>query len=137
MMNAIHTALSGLLAASKRVEAVASNVANVQTAGSLEDPDNAPYTPLTVQQDTLKGTDGQSFGVKAEFAPRNPAFVLAYDPDSPFADENGVIGLPDVDLAEEAVNMDIARAAYKANLAVIKTADEMSDDLLKTFDRRV
>lgn len=137
MISAIQTALSGLLAATKRVEAGASNIANQQTAGSLDDPENAPYTPLTVQQETLKGTDGQSFGVKAEFAPRNPAFVPAYDPDSPFADENGVIGLPNVDLAEEAVNLTIAKAAYKASLAVIKTADEMQEDLLRITDKRV
>lgn len=137
MINAIQTALSGLLAASRRVEASASNIANQLTAGSLEDPDNAPYTPLTVQQESLKGTDGQSFGVKSEFAPKNPAFIPAYDPDSPFANEDGIIGLPNVDLAEEAVNLSIARAGYKASLAVVKTADEMQDDLLRTFDKRV
>ena len=136
MMNAIHTALSGLLAATKRVEAGASNIANQLTAGSLEDPDNAPYTPLTVQQESLKGTDGSSFGVKSEFAPKNPAFVPAYDPDSPFANQEGVIGLPNVDLAEEAVNLTIAKASYKASAAVIRTAREMSDDLLRTFDKR-
>ena len=137
MISAIQTALSGLLAASKRTEAVASNIANLQTAGSLDDPDNAPYTPLTVQQQSLKGTDGQGFGVKAEFAPKNPAFVPAYEPDSPFANKDGVIGLPNVDLAEEAVNLTIAKASYQANAAVIKTAGQMEDDLLRTFDKRV
>ena len=137
MISAIQTALSGLLAATKKVDAGASNIANLQTAGSLTDPENAPYTPLTVHQETLKGTDGQSYGVKAEFAPRNPAFVPGYAPSSPFADERGIIGLPNVDLAEEAVNLSIAKASYKANIAVIKTADEMEKDLLNAIDKRV
>lgn len=137
MINAIQIALSGMLAASKKTEAVASNIANQQTVGSLNDPDNAPYTPLTVQQDSLKGTDGHGLGVKADFAPKNPAFVPAYDPDSPFANEEGVIGVPNVDMAEEAVNLDIAKAAYKANAAVIRTATDMDDALLKIFDKRV
>jgi flagellar basal-body rod protein FlgC len=137
MINAIQIALSGLLAASKKTEAVASNIANQQTVGSLNDPDNAPYTPLTVQQGSLKGADGQGFGVKADFAPKNPAFVPAYDPDSPFANEEGVIGVPNVDLAEESVNLNIAKASYKASAAVIRTASEMEDALLNMFDKKV
>ena len=116
---------------------IAQNIANQQTVGSLDDPDNAPYTPLTVQQGSLKGSDGQGFGVKADFAPKNPAFVPAYDPDSPFANEEGVIGVPNVDLAEEAVNLTIAKAGYKAGAAVIRTSSDMDDALLSIFDKRV
>lgn len=137
MISAIQTALSGLMAASKRVEASASNIANLQTVGSLEDANNPPYTPLTVQQQSLKGSDGQGFGVKAEFAPKNPAFVPAYEPDSPFANGDGIVGAPNVDLAEEAANMIIAKASYKASAAVMKTAGEMEDALLRSFDKRV
>ncbi|MCC7305783.1 MAG: flagellar biosynthesis protein FlgC, partial [Alphaproteobacteria bacterium] len=36
MINAIATALSGLTAATKKVAATASNIANLQTVGSLE-----------------------------------------------------------------------------------------------------
>ena len=135
MINAIQIALSGLAAASKKVEAGASNIANMATSGSLDDPDNAPYTPLTVQQKTLAG-DGGGMGVQAEFTPKNPPFVPAYDPDSPFADENGVIGLPNVDLAEEAVNLNLAEYAYKASLRVIQKASEMQDALLRSFDKK-
>lgn len=137
MINTIQIALSGMQAAAKQTGAAASNIANQQTVGSLDDPDNAPYTPLTVQQGSLKGTDGQGFGVKADFAPKNPAFVPAYDPDSPFANEEGVIGVPNVDMAEEAVNLTIARASYKAGAAVIRTASDMDDALLSIFDKRV
>ncbi len=42
-----------------------------------------------------------------------------------------------VDLSEEAVNLKIAEISYKANIASIKAADEMSDELMRIFDERV
>ncbi len=44
--------------------------------------------------------------------------------------DDGVI----IDLSKEAVNLLLAETEYKANLATIKTADEMSDELLDIFD---
>lgn len=132
MINAIGIALSGLLGASKKVEAVAANVANLNTTGSLEPDGQAPYSSVTTAN-TAQGTGG----VKTDIIPKDPAFVPAYDPDSPFANSDGLIGVPNTDLAEESVNLTLAKAAYRANLAVIKTADEMQDELLKSFDREV
>lgn len=136
MIKAIGIAISGLQAASKRVHATASNIANLQTSGSITGEGKAPYSALTTTQ-SAQVVDGQGAGVRAEYASKNPGFVPAFDPDSPFADENGVIGVPNVDLAEEAVNLNLAEIAYKANAAVIKTAAELSDELLKTFDKKI
>ena len=137
MINAIQTALSGLFAASRKIEASASNIANLQTVGSLDDPDNKPYTPLTTKQTTVTDTNGTGLGVKSEFVPKDPPFVSVFSPDSPFADENGIIGIPNVNLAEEAVNIQLAKVAFKANLKIIEAAKEMSDALLRTFDKKV
>ena len=136
MINTIKIALSGMVAASKKSEAVASNIANMTTAGALEDPKNAPYSALTSVQTAQRGTAGNGQGVKAEIVSKNMPFVPAYSPDSPFADEKGMIGVPNVDLAEEAVSLNIAKYAYKANLAVIETASEMEEALLNSFDRK-
>ena len=43
----------------------------------------------------------------------------------------------DVNFAEEAVNLTISETAYKANLTVLKVTDELSEELLNTFDERV
>jgi len=40
-----------------------------------------------------------------------------------------------VDLSEEAVNLLMAEAEFKANVATIKTADELSNELLSIFDK--
>ncbi len=42
-----------------------------------------------------------------------------------------------VDLAQELVNLKIGETVFKANLATIKTADAMSDELFHIFDEKV
>ena len=137
MINAIQIALSGLAASSKKVEASAENIANLTTTGSISDPDNAPFEAKTTVQESLSDSQGGSLGVRADVIPKNTPFVPAFDPDSPFADENGVIGVPNVNLAEEAVNLSIAEITFKANLKVIEAASDLSDELLDIFDERV
>lgn len=137
MAGPINIALTGLAAATRQLNASASNIANLQTVGSLEEGGQAPYTPLTATQTTITGEGGQPFGVSSTYTPRNPPFVPAFDPDSPFADENGVIGVPNINLAEEAVNLNLAELQFKANVSVIKTADELNEELLSIFDERV
>ena len=113
MINAIGIALSGLKAASKQVEASASNIANLQTAD---------YTPITAQQTAQTDQSGQGAGVKSDFVPKTQPFTPSYDPDSPFA--------------KEAVNMTVASTAYKASVSVIETVQDMTKELLQAFDRK-
>ncbi len=120
------------MAASKRTEVSASNIANMQTEGSLEDGETAPYSALTTVQEAQ-----DLGGVKAEAIPKTTPYVPAYSPDSPHANADGEVGVPNVNLAEEAVDLNLAKVAYKANLKTIQTAMEMEDDLLNIFDKRV
>lgn len=124
------------MAASKRVETSASNIANMGTTGSLTDADNAPYSAQTVTQ-TANATNGEGSGVTATAVPKSTPFVPAYDPGSPFADANGEIGVPNVDIAEEAVNLMTAEASYQASLKTIEVATEMQKELLDSVDREV
>lgn len=116
-----------------RLNASASNIANALTTGSLNDPENVPYTPLDT---TSQAQGAETGGVQTNYTARDPAFIPAYDPDSPFADENGIIGAPNVSFAEEIVNMKLAEFAYKANINTIKTAGELFDEVLDIFDKR-
>lgn len=134
MVNAISIALSGLQAATKQLNASASNIANLQTVGSLEAGGQEPYSPLTTRQNTQIDSDGNVLGVKSEVIPRNTPFVPSFDPDSPFANEEGIIGVPNIDLATESVNVKLASLTFKANLEVIEAQEELSDELLKIFD---
>lgn len=110
MTDALSIALSGLMAQNQTLSATASNIANVTTTGALptpQSPASTVYKPLNVNYTTL--TDG---GVIANVTPN---------------------AAPNVDLAQQIVNLIETKTAYKANVDVIKAQDEMMGDLLNTI----
>lgn len=138
MIKAIQIALTGLTGASKQAQASASNIANLTTTGTLDPADGpAPYTPVTVTQTAITDTAGNGQGVISDIVPSNRPPVPVYAPDSGAANADGLIGAPDIDLAGEIVNLQIANTTYKANAKTIQIASEMQDALLNMFDRKV
>lgn len=135
MIKAIQIALSGLTAASRKADAAASNIANVTTSGAIDPADGPPpYQAVTTIQNTVTGADGTPLGVRSSTVPTGRPFVPAYDPGSPFANGDGLVGAPDVDLATEAVNLQLARTVYQANVKTIQTASDMQKEVLDMFD---
>lgn len=137
MINTIQIALSGMTAASRKVEASAANIANMTSGGALDPADGpAPYQAITTAQTSVTGSNGEGLGVRSEIIPANRPVVQAYAPDSPFANQDGLIGVSNVDAAEDIVNLQIASTSYKANAKTIAVASEMQDALLGMFDRK-
>lgn len=129
-------ASSGLLAQTKRLDATASNTANMQTKGALPDkagavPDGARqvYQPIGVAQ-TAQMTGNTPAGTRAHYTPITPAFHPQYQPESDQANAQGLIASPNVDPAREQVNLIAASRSYQANASVIRTEDEMMKSLL-------
>lgn len=136
MINPISIALSGLVSSSKKAEVAAGNIVNAGTVGST-DPDSLfqPYSAkVTADQSLTVGGEGS--GVRTVVLNRNPAFVPSFSPDSPFADENGMVNAPNVNLDEEMVNLKTAEMSYKANAQVIKTGKEMQDSLIEALNHK-
>lgn len=132
MTDALSIALSGLTAQKQRLAATASNVANASTGGTVPSADpSAPastvYKPLEVNFTSSEA------GVWAHVTEKNPSYSVIYDPTSVYANGEGLTAVPNVDLAEEAVNMLETKVAFKANISVIKTQDEMLGELLDTI----
>jgi flagellar basal-body rod protein FlgC len=121
-------ASSGLKAAATRLEASASNVANAQSAGSMPVETIEPIRPVYRPLRTLLSAQTQG-GLTAALS-RQARSYAAYAPDLPFADGSGMVAHPEVDPAEEAVEQASAMAAFRANLSVIRAADEMMQKLL-------
>ena len=69
-------------------------------------------------------------GTRAEFVFVEPPHVKSYDPGNRLADDDGMIARPNVDYAEEFVNLNQAEHAYTANLKVIATENGMIGALL-------
>jgi flagellar basal-body rod protein FlgC len=129
-LSALATALSGMKAAGRRLEVSASNIANARTTGPLptDGGGTTAYRALDLRQtDTLGG------GVATSVTERSPAYVAQADPGSPFADGNGLVAAPNVDLTGETVDLVGAKLAYGASAVVLKVDEEMSKHLLDTF----
>jgi flagellar basal-body rod protein FlgC len=132
MINPISTSLSGMMAASKKVAVSASNIANADVVGSTDKTSgNQAYTPLDTKDISTAGG-----GVKTVTLNRTPAFVPSYEPDSPFADGQGMVNAPNVNLDEELINTKMAENAYKASVTAMKAGLEMQDTLQRALDHK-
>lgn len=125
-------AVSGMNAAMLRLQVSAGNVANAFTEGPLPGAPNASgysaaYVPLRVDQVDMAGG-----GTRASVGTVTPSFVATYDPDAPFADGEGMVASPNVDLADEAVKQIMARYSYAANAAVVRVDAQVTATLLDT-----
>lgn len=128
MTDALSIALSGLSAQSRRLSVAASNIANASTVGALptaESPASTVYKPLSVSYTALA-----TGGVLAQTVEDAQGYSPIYDPSSPFANQEGLVAAPDVDFNQEVVSLMTTKTAYKANISVIKTQDEMMGALL-------
>ncbi len=132
-MSSISTiALSGMNAAARRLEVSASNVANVTSTGALPNADGtmpagAPqaYAPLELVQTANAGG-----GVQTTVTTTTPATTAVFDPQASFANQNGLIAAPNVDLSQELVSQMVSSYSFAANAAVIKADDSMTKMLL-------
>jgi flagellar basal-body rod protein FlgC len=122
--NAINAAASALAAERQRIETAVSNLANAE---STRGPDGQPYRRRDVVLSSMSMepfdrtlTRAAATGVQVsavvddQSAPRQ-----RYEPGHPDADKNGYVSLPNVDPAEEMVDMLGAARAYQANIAAI------------------
>jgi flagellar basal-body rod protein FlgC len=133
MMSNISTiALSGMNAATRRLDVSASNVANVMTTGALPDADGtvpagAPraYDPLEVVQTASAGG-----GVQTSVTTATPPTIAVSDPQAPFANQNGLVAAPNVDLAQELVGQMLASYSFAANATAMKADNRMTETLL-------
>ena len=120
MISALSTALSGMQAASLRMDATASNLANMDTVGSLTPGGKPAYQPVTVAQAALPGG-----GVSASLQKVSPATVTDYDPQSSSADPRGLVAAPNVDMIAEVTNMVSAKLGFSASMQVAQVSSDM------------
>ena len=127
-------ALSGMNAAARRLDVSASNVANVASSGTLPESDGtvpagAPqaYVPLQVVQTDIAGG-----GTQTDVSSVRPSSVASFDPQAPFANQDGLVASPNVDLSTELVSQLVARYSFAANALVMKADNEMSQTLIDT-----
>ena len=116
---------SGLAAQSQRLNTVASNLANVDSAAG---PDGKVYSARQVvfQSTPVDQSDTQAQGVRVVSVTESSAPPRrVHDPKHPMADKEGYVSLPNVSVVDEMVNMIAASRAYQNNVEVMNTAKNM------------
>jgi flagellar basal-body rod protein FlgC len=152
---------SGLSAQRRRMNAIASNIANAETTQTDE---GGPYRRRIVRMS--EGTERYGFkkifdSVRSTLLVTNPKHRrsqrilapvretlprgvaseeivlqnseprLVYDPNHPDADEDGYVAMPNINVVTEMVDMIVATRAYEANITAIQAAKEMAKKSLE------
>ena len=124
---------AGALSAQRmRLDIVAQNIANAETTRTES---GGPYQRQVVSFETelVKQAGGQSLqtvkvsGISADKTPGQQV----YNPQHPDAGPDGMVQMPNVNLAYEMVDLITASRAYEANLSVAKNAKNMA---MKTLE---
>jgi flagellar basal-body rod protein FlgC len=130
LFSAFQIAGSAATAQGQRLNVVASNLANADSAAG---PDGQTYKARQVIFEAVPSPDGmpgaQGVRVQQVTTDNSPPRRL-HDPKNPMADAEGYVSLPNVSVAEEMVNMISAARGYENNIEVMNTAKSL---MLKTL----
>lgn len=120
----------------------ASNIANANTTGPLPASGGstsagagiaptfpAAYVPLRVDQ-VSQSSGSTPGGTSATVSTVSPSYTVQSDPSAPFANQDGLVAAPNVDLANEFVELATAKYSFIANAKVIQAYAETEDTLL-------
>ena len=129
VLSASNITSSALNAEKLRLDIVAENIANANTT---KGPDGLPDQRKIV---SFQAIADQTFGagggvhVGPVTKDKTPGATF-YSPAHPHADKNGMVAMPNVNLAFEMVDLMSASHSYEANLAVIRNARQMASQAL-------
>jgi flagellar basal-body rod protein FlgC len=132
MLDILCISSSGMKAQRTRMEAIATNLANVNSTRTEE---GGPYkkkevvfAPSDVSEATPFGAmlEKKMEGVKVEdIVESQKPFEKRYDPYHPDAGSDGYVSLPNVNAMEEMSDMVAATRAYEANVNVAGSVKQM------------
>jgi len=117
-----------------RMNVIASNLANARTTGGVSGRPyrrrdvvfsgvrHAPGFSEVLDSASTRGLEGVR--VSAVVEDRGP-FKTVFEPGNPAADSNGYVRYPNVNVAEEMVNMISASRSYEANVSAFRATREM------------
>jgi flagellar basal-body rod protein FlgC len=134
LFNSFKLAGGAMQAQTTRLNTVASNLANVDTAASK--PEEVYQARKVVFEAVLqKVTPGkaalaENVQVKEIVEDKTEAKKM-FDPKHPMADEEGYVYMPNVNTVEEMVDMLAASRSYQTNAEVMNTAKQL---MLKTLN---
>ncbi|MEW5788701.1 MAG: flagellar basal body rod protein FlgC [Pseudomonadota bacterium] len=125
LTNVYHIAASALTAQSMRLNAVASNLANADSAHASTG-EGYKAKQVVFQAVALNKSAPWAQGVRMKEVIEDPAPPrMVYDPKHPLANGQGYVTYPNVDPVEEMVNMISASRSYQTNAEVMATTKSL------------
>lgn len=123
LFSVFNVAGSAMSAQSQRLNVVASNLANADSATSST---GQVYKAKQVVFSAVPVNGAEATGVKVlqVVEDKSPPKMM-YDPKSPLADEKGYVAMPNVNVVEEMVNMISASRSYQTNVDTMNAAKSM------------
>ncbi len=116
---------SGMTAERLRLDAISSNLANMNTTRTSE---GGPYRRLLAVLEP--GPEGKGVRVARIVQDESPP-LLVHNPGHPDADADGNVAMPNVNPVLEMVDMISATRAYEANVAAFNAAKAMAAKALE------
>ena len=127
LFNIFNVSGSAMSAQAQRLNTVASNLANADSATSTN---GEAYRAKAVVFEAVPQQSGAT-GVRVREVVEDPSpLKQVYDPKHPMADEKGYVSMPNVNVVDEMVNMLSASRSYQTNVETMNAAKTM---LLKTL----
>lgn len=123
LFSVFNVAGSAMSAQAQRLNVVASNLANADSATSST---GQVYQAKQVVFSAVPMNGAEATGVKVTqvVEDKSPPRVM-YDPKSPLADAKGYVSMPNVNVVEEMVNMISASRSYQTNVDTMNAAKTM------------
>ena len=129
---------SGLTLERFKLDTISTNIANVNTTKTEE---GGPFLKKTVSfEESLKKQESfftgdsswKSYGVKITGIEEDPENIqFAYEPEHPDADAEGFVAYPNINMADEMVEMMKTIRTYDANVTALNASKEMMKKALE------
>jgi flagellar basal-body rod protein FlgC len=116
LFDAMAASASGMTVMRTWLDSIADNLSNTQTVALPgEDPFRSKLVIASARED---GLGVQVSAIRDRDETSSPKF----DPEHPYADENGMVQYPGIDMGVEMTNMVAAQRAYQANVTALQSA---------------
>lgn len=125
----VEIAGSAMAAQTVRMNTIASNLANADTAGTADSADSAYVARKPVFASVFNGL-GARVQVLDVVTSQDP-LESRHEPGNPLADENGMVFYSNVNPVEEMADMLAASRAYSTNVEVLVRLNGMQQAVLK------
>lgn len=123
VFNSMKINASGLSLERLKMDIISTNIANINTTRTE---DGGPYRRKEVLFEEILSNKGISSGVRVtEIQEGEGDMKITHNPDHPDADENGYLLLPNVNMADEMINLIKTQRTYEANVTALNTSKNL------------